>query len=299
MSLIPDVPRQAANLSDPAPEWPWPNDKCCAVFSSFDVDAESAWISYDVKNVDRLVTMSFGGYEARVGVPKLLDYLRSIELKSTFFIPGWVVETHPRMCESIVRNGHEVGHHGYLHKRPDPDDLEHDIEEIDRALEVLQRVLGVKPVGYRAPSGENYDALLKHLSKRGILYSSSFRDDIRPYRHRLKDGSDGPIELPVNMSFDDWLYGMSNRFSLRPMFPKEHVLSIWNGELDQVREWGGLVTMVLHPQVTGRPMRLGIFRDFIARARGLGDVWLATGEEIAHHFASGEKATTSAKTAPP
>ena len=54
------------------------------------------------------------------------------------------------MCESIVGDGHEVGHHGYLHKRPDPDDLEHDIEEIDRALEVLQRVLGVKPVGYRA-----------------------------------------------------------------------------------------------------------------------------------------------------
>ena len=134
------MPRQAANLSDPAPERPWPNDRCCAVFSSFDVDAESAWISYDIKNVDRLVTMSFGGYEARVGVPKLLEYLRSIELKSTFFIPGWVVETHPRMCESIMRDGHEVGHHGYLHKRPDPDDLEHDIEEIDRALEVLQRI---------------------------------------------------------------------------------------------------------------------------------------------------------------
>ena len=129
MGLIPDVPRRAANLSDPAPERPWPHGKCCAVFSSFDVDAESAWISYDIKNVDRLVTMSFGGYEARVGVPKLLEYLRSIELRSTFFIPGWVVETHPKMCEAIVRDGHEVGHHGYLHKRPDPDDLEHDIEE--------------------------------------------------------------------------------------------------------------------------------------------------------------------------
>ena len=68
------------------------------------------------------------------------------------------------------------------------------------------------------------------------------------------------------------------------MFPKEHVLSIWNGELDQTREWGGLVTMVMHPQVTGRPMRLGIFRDFISRARGFGDVWIATGAEIAETF---------------
>jgi peptidoglycan/xylan/chitin deacetylase (PgdA/CDA1 family) len=289
MVLIPDVPKRAANLSDAAPGFPWPEGKRCAVFNSFDVDAESVWIAYDIKNVDRLVTMSFGGYEPRVGVPKILEYLRSIELKSTFFIPGWVVEAHPKMCEAIVMDGHEIGHHGYLHKRPDPADLDHDIEEIDKAFDVLKRVLGVTPVGYRAPSGENYDALLKHLRNRGVLYSSSFRDDICPYRHRLRDGTDGPIELPVNMSFDDWLYGMSNRFSPRPMFPKEHVLSIWNGELDQVREWGGLVTMVLHPQVTGRPMRLGIFKDFIARARSFGDVWLPTGEEIARRFIAHER----------
>ena len=284
-----DVPPVPANLADPAPEIPWPNGARCAVMPSFDVDAESAWIAMDVKSVDRLVTLSFGGYDARVGVPKILDYLRSIELKSTFFIPGWVIDAHPKICEAIARDGHELGHHGYSHKRPEPDDLEQDIEEIDRALDAFDRVLGTRPVGYRAPSGENYDGLLKHLRDRGILYSSSWRDDIRPYRHRLRDGTDGPIELPINMSFDDWLYGLSNRFSPRPMFPKEHVLSIWNGELDQTREWGGLVSMVLHPQVTGRPMRIGIFRDFIARARGFGDVWIANGETIARHFIAHEK----------
>lgn len=288
--MIPPIPAVPANLADPAPVFPWPNGARCAVLPAFDVDAESAWIQYDLKNIDRLVTMSFGGYESRVGVPKILDYLRSVQLKATFFIPGWVVEAHPRMCEAIVNDGHEVGHHGYLHKRPDPADLAHDIEEVDRAFDALNRVLGVKPVGYRAPSAENYDELLKHLRTRGILYSTSWRDDIRPYRHKLRDGSAGPVELPVNLSFDDWLYGLSQRFSPRPMFPKEHVLSIWNGELDQTREWGGLISMVMHPQVTGRPMRLGIFRDFISRARGFGDVWIATGAEIANHFIVQEKA---------
>ena len=289
--MIPDIEPLPGNRSDPAPDFPWPNGARCAVFPSFDVDAESAWLAYDVKSIDRLVTLSFGGYEARVGIPKILEYLRSIELRATFFIPGWVVEAHPKMCESIAKDGHEIGHHGYLHKRPEPYDLEHDIEEVDRGLDALDRVLGVKPTGYRAPLGENYDALLKHLRDRGVLYSSSWRDDIRPYRHRLRDGTEGPIELPINMSFDDWMYGLTNRFSPRPMFPKEHVLSIWNGELDQTREWGGLVSMVLHPQVTGRPMRLGIFRDFIARARGFGDVWLTTGEELASHFIAHQNGT--------
>jgi peptidoglycan/xylan/chitin deacetylase (PgdA/CDA1 family) len=288
--MIPEIPHVPANTAAPAPEFPWPNGARCAVIPSFDVDAETAWTAMDARHVDRLVTLSFGGYDVRVGVPKILDYLRSIDVRATFFIPGWVVDTHTAMCEAIVKAGHEIGHHGYSHKRPEPHDLEQDREEIDRALESLQRRLGATPIGYRAPSGENYDGLLKHLRDRGILYSSSWRDDIRPYRHRLRDGSPGPIELPINMSFDDWLYGMSNRFSPRPMFPKEHVLSIWNDEFDQTREWGGLVTTVLHPQVTGRPMRLGIFRDFLARVRSFGDVWIATGEEVARHFIANEKA---------
>ena len=288
--MIPPIPPKPANLADPAPDFPWPAGKRCAVIPAFDVDAESPWLIMDPKNVDRLVTLSFGGYEARVGVPKILEYLRSVDIKATFFTPGWVVEAHPAMCEAILKEGHEIAHHGYLHKRPDPADLAHDIEEVDRALDAMQRVLGIKPIGYRAPSAENYDGLLKHLRDRGILYSSSWRDDIRPYRHRLRDGSAGPVELPVNMSFDDWLYGLTNRFSPRPMFPKEHVLSIWNGELDQTREWGGLISMVMHPQVTGRPMRIGIFRDFISRARGYGDVWIATGAEVAQHFIAQERA---------
>jgi peptidoglycan/xylan/chitin deacetylase (PgdA/CDA1 family) len=288
--MIPPIPPKPANLADPAPNYPWPDGKRCAVIPAFDVDAESPWLIMDPKNVDRLVTLSFGGYESRVGVPKILEYLRSVEIKATFFTPGWVVEAHPAMCEKILKEGHEIAHHGYLHKRPEPSDLAHEMEEVDRALDAMQRVLGIKPIGYRAPSAENYDGLLKHLRDRGILYSSSWRDDIRPYRHRLRDGSAGPVELPVNMSFDDWLYGLTNRFSPRPMFPKEHVLSIWNGELDQTREWGGLISMVMHPQVTGRPMRIGIFRDFISRARGYGDVWITTGAEVARHFIAQEQA---------
>lgn len=288
--MLTDFPHRIANPADPAPDYPWPAGYRCAVFPAFDVDAETAWLQYDAKNTDRLVTLSFGGYEERVGIPKILDHLRSVEIKATFFIPGWVVEVHPGMCEAIVKDGHEVGHHGYSHKRPDPDDFTADKEEIDKTLDIFKRILGVTPVGYRAPSGENYDELLGYLRDKGIVYSSSFRDDIRPYRHKLRDGSKGPVELPVNMSFDDWLYGLSQRFSPRPMFPKEHVLSIWNDELDQTREWGGLVSMVMHPQVSGRPMRIGIMRDFLARARGYGDVWIATGKEIAEHFLAQEKA---------
>jgi hypothetical protein len=46
--------------------------------------------------------------------------------------------------------------------------------------------------------------------------------------------------------------------------------------------------MVLHPQVSGRPMRLELLRKFLAYARGFEGVWFATGREIAHAFAARE-----------
>jgi peptidoglycan/xylan/chitin deacetylase (PgdA/CDA1 family) len=257
------------------------------MFLSFDVDAESAWTGKDPSHAERLVTMSFGGFEARVGTPKLLQLLDQLDLCATFFITGWSVEAHPAMAESILRAGHEIGHHGYHHLTPDPHDpfIE---EELERGFEVLKRRLGVVPRGYRAPSGEFCEELRASLVRRGIVYTSSFRDDVRPYRHVLADGEPGTIELPVTASYDDWLLGLTNRFSPRPIFPREHVLSIWKDELDETRDWGAMVTTVLHPQCSGRPMRLRLLREFLQYAQSCPDVWITTGEAIAAHFAEHE-----------
>ena len=283
------VPLTPANRAPPAPEHPWPDGNRGALFLSFDVDAESAWTGKDPAHAARLVTMSFGGYEARVGVPKLLALLRERGLRATFFVTGWSAEAHPAMAEAILHDGHEIGHHGFHHLIPEPGDP-FIADELERGFEALHRRLGVVPVGYRAPFGESCEALRAALARRGMLYSSSWRDDVRPYRQMLADGAPGVIELPVTSSYDDWMYGLSNRFSPRPLFPAEHVLSIWRDELDETLDWGGMVTTVLHPQVSGRPMRLRLLRGFLDYAQSRPGLWIATGQEIAEHFARCEAA---------
>jgi peptidoglycan/xylan/chitin deacetylase (PgdA/CDA1 family) len=268
---------------------PWPGAYTSAMFLSFDVDAESAWTGKDPAHAERLVAMSYGGYEARVGTPKLLELLDQFGLRATFFITGWSVDAHPAMAESILRAGHEIGHHGYHHLTPDPHDPFIQ-EELERGFEVLKRRLGVTPKGYRAPSGEFCEELRMSLAQRGMLYTSSFRDDVRPYRHILADGSRGVIELPVTASYDDWMHGLSARFSPRTILPREQVLSLWKDELDEVREWGAMVTTVLHPQCSGRPMRFRLLREFLQYAQSCADLWIATGEEIAAHFEQHEAA---------
>ena len=283
-----DLSPRPLNLADPAPEYPWPDGNKSALFVGFDVDAETAWLGNNLSHVERLVTVSHGGYEARVGVPKLLELLASLEIQATFFIPGWTVAAYPQMGEAILRGGHEIGHHGYLHKLPDPGKLDEAIEEIDKGLDALKSVLGVEPVGYRAPSGENFAALLHYLHQRGITYSSSWRDDIRPYRHRLSDGSAGPVEIPVNYAFDDWTFGLSSRVSPRALFGREPVLDLWKDELAGTHAWSGVTTMVLHPQVSGRPMRWHLLQEFLIHAREQGDIWITNGEKIARHFEAHE-----------
>ncbi len=102
-AALDSIPVAPANLAPPAPDYPWPTPYRSAMFLSFDVDAESAWTSKDAGHAERLVTMSYGAYEARVGTPKLLELLDQLGLKGTFFITGWAVDAYPAMAEAILR----------------------------------------------------------------------------------------------------------------------------------------------------------------------------------------------------
>src|SRR3569833_104885 len=107
------IPLVPANTAGPAPDYPWPKPYTSAMFLSFDVDAESAWTSKDAVHAQRLITMSDGGYEARVGTPKLLELLDQLDLKATFFVTGWSVDAHPAMAEAIFLVGFVFGFLGF------------------------------------------------------------------------------------------------------------------------------------------------------------------------------------------
>ena len=84
--------------------------------------------------------MAEGAYGPNVGVPRILDMLDRQQLKATFFIPGWVIEQHTETCREIVRRGHEIGYHGYLHETtyfP-----EQDRELVEKSKRIMKELLG-------------------------------------------------------------------------------------------------------------------------------------------------------------
>src|SRR5258708_22747390 len=100
------IPLTPANTAEPAPEYPWPKPYNSAMFLSFDVDAESAWTSKDAAHAQRLITMSYGGYEAPGRTPKLLEPLDQLDLNAAFLVPGPAVPAPPAMAASILNARH-------------------------------------------------------------------------------------------------------------------------------------------------------------------------------------------------
>jgi peptidoglycan/xylan/chitin deacetylase (PgdA/CDA1 family) len=97
-------------------------------------------------------SMSTLQYGPRVVMPRILAFYREMGIKQTFFIPSWCIERYPDAVEAALADGHEVAHHGYLHEHPNELSREREEYWFRRALDVLARFTGARPVGYRAPA---------------------------------------------------------------------------------------------------------------------------------------------------
>lgn len=273
-----------SGFEDATARFPWPGGARAAVMISFDFDAESLWLGKDPANEAKLTTMSMGRYGADVGVPRILELLKEREVPATFFVPGWTAEAHPRKVDAILNQGHEIGHHGYLHLPVDHTRPEVIAEEVARGLEALVKVTGLRPRGYRAPGAETCDALFYFLEQEGFLYDSSLRGNVVPYLHPARTPGRRPlVELPENPIGDDTVFGFATHVAPRPIFGKRQVLEIWNDEFEELCDWGGLFVLTLHPQVTGRALRFAQFREFLDGLLKRTDIWFARGEEVAEH----------------
>jgi len=93
----------------------WPQGHCFTVVFTFDLDVDSA----EYRRGENPVARSRGLFAANRGLDKVLRVLEEYGVKATFFVPGWVAERYPQLVRSIIRSGHEVAGHGYLHEKLD------------------------------------------------------------------------------------------------------------------------------------------------------------------------------------
>ncbi len=266
----------------------WPEGKRAAACFTFDVDAESAILFEHPEAASWLDVMSHQAYGPRTGVGRILRVLDRQGVRATFFVPGYTADRWPEVVREIRDAGHEIGHHGYLHEGAHAaPDAETEERHLLRGLEALDRVTGIRPVGYRAPMWELSYRLPGLLARHGFRYDSGLMDSDRPYRLASGPEPDAPsiVELPAHWSLDDWepynyLPGITGSGVIAS--PTE-LLERWTLELEAIVDEGGLFVLTNHPFISGRASRAAALETLITRARGIDGLWIASAVEIAGH----------------
>ncbi len=262
---------------------PWPNGARCAVAITFDMDADSLIHVEHADAPNRVSGLSMLKYGPEIAVPRILDTYEHYGIKQTFFIPAWCIEQYPATIEAILKGGHEIAHHGFIHENPHDGGETEEAYWLDRAIEVIQKFTGQKPRGSRAPlynySAQSTDLLLDH----GIRYDASLMGDDVPYILRSNDRE--LIELPSHWGMDDWpqyVHTMDLDFMM-PVKSPSGGMEVFREEFDAMWEFGGLWVGVWHPFATGRLARWVQVVKLIEYMQNKGDVWFARMEDIAQH----------------
>ena len=101
----------------------------------------------------QVVALTFDDGPSPDTTPKILDTLKADGARATFFVLGKHAELYPELVERIVREGHELGNHGYDHgilAFAGPAQVHRQLHRTERLL----KQSGAPPVRvFRAPHG--------------------------------------------------------------------------------------------------------------------------------------------------
>ena len=162
-----------------------------------------------------------------------------------------------------------MGHHGYMHEPPATLDPAKEADILDRGLEILERIAGQRPLGYRPPPWDLSEHSLEFLAERGFVYDSSLMGNDAPYFVETSRGR--LVEVPVDWALDDAHFYAFNR-GAGAMNTPEDVYKAWEWEFDGAYQYGSAFILTMHPQVTGRLAKMMLLERLIKYIKGHSNV---------------------------
>ena len=189
-------------------------------------------------------------HSLRVGVPAFLDLFAEFSLQATFFVEGWNALHHRKVIERIAAAGHEIGLHGWLHEHWAKDLDDRTREQLLWDGTAALRLAGFNPLAFRAPGGYRGSHTLEVLGDLGYRIDSSIDLDggTEGSTLQLEMLQGGILSIPWTFDMIDYWHYVSP-----PEGPKDPdtVAKHWIGLIDAASRRGGLVTLIVHPFVTG------------------------------------------------
>jgi peptidoglycan/xylan/chitin deacetylase (PgdA/CDA1 family) len=222
-------------------------------------------------------------YGSRRGAWRVLDVFGEFSIKISILGVARALEQNPELAKACVERGHEIVSHGYrwIDYGAVAEDVER--EHIARAVEILTKLTGVRPVGWMTGRpGPHTRRLLVEAG--GFLYDRDSLNDELPYW--LKIANKPHLVIPYSYEANDNRFNENTGFSTGDDFFSymRDAFDVLYGEGE--RGAPKLLSIGLHDRLIGRPGRCKGLIKLLEYMRGCDKVWFCTGADIAHHWRS-------------
>ncbi|KAK4052001.1 chitin deacetylase [Microbotryomycetes sp. JL221] len=140
--------------------------------------------------------------------PRLLDYLDSEDLKSTFFVVGSRVLSRPETLQDLYMRGMSVSLHTWSHPSLTTLSNEEIIAELGWSKEVIKAVIGVTPTTMRPPYGDIDDrvrAICEAMDLKPIIWTSVGDVNFDTDDWRMSDTANPYTQEQILENFDNFL----------------------------------------------------------------------------------------------
>jgi peptidoglycan/xylan/chitin deacetylase (PgdA/CDA1 family) len=228
-----------------------------------------------------LAVESMYEYGTRAGIWRLFRVFDQAGIAVTFFAAAVALERNPEVAAKLARRGDEPAGHGYRWSNHFEMTREQEREAIRRAITSIQSSTGTRPVGwYCREMSTNTRELV--VEEGGFEYDSDCYNDDLPYWTSISGRPH--LVVPYSLVVNDARYIVGTGYASPDDF-----FQIAKASLDRLREdgddLGRMMSIGIHPRVSGNPARSDGLARFIGYAQQFGDVAFMRRIDIAREFA--------------
>ncbi len=228
-----------------------------------------------------LAVESMYEYGSRAGIWRLFRIFDHADIPVTFFGAAVALERNPDVARKLSARGDEVAGHGYRWSNHYEMSKDEEREAINRAVASIEKTCGARPVGWycREMSVNTRDLVVE---EGGFFYDSDTYNDDLPYWTTVQGRSH--LVVPYSLVVNDARYIMGTGYG-----SPEHFFEAAKATLDRLRhdgdDLGRMMSIGLHPRITGNPARADALARFIEYAQGFDDVAFMRRIDVARSFA--------------
>ena len=291
---VPGPERDFVGYGPTPPHVTWPGDAALALSIAVNYEEGSEYskplgdtrnegmteVAYTMADKYRdLGAESMYEYGSRAGIWRLLRLFDECKVNVTFYAAAVALEQNPGVGAWIARSGHEPCSHGWRWEEVWLLDRDEERRRLKLMIDSFVKTCGRRPVGcyHRyAPSIHTRELLVE---EGGFLYDSDTYNDDLPYF--VEVAGKQHLVVPYSLVYNDSRFIFPQGFSTPTDFVDQVKRAIAEYRREAQAGYPKMMSIGVHARFFGQAGRVSGLREVIEYCLQLGDVWIATREQIA------------------